>query len=251
MNPQAPEFTVHNLPRATPKSAGLDLAVDKDYLLSLWDGVHLLETSVKGKLPKGTFGLIIKRSSNYTQHFEIVPGVVDADTQATIKIMVKPLKETVQLHKGQRIAQLVIMPYLQLPNPVLTKERGTGQFGSTNHIAWVQEISMNRPFKTIKLNGKTFKGLLDTGADRTCITANNWPSTWPVHKTTSTLQGLGTSTNVAQSAQILKWESEGQSGYVQPYVITSLPFSLWGRDIMGDMQLKLVTSDNLNEQHFS
>jgi hypothetical protein len=32
------------------------------------------------------------------------------------------LKETVQLHKGQRIAQFLLLPYLQLPNPTLCQK---------------------------------------------------------------------------------------------------------------------------------
>jgi hypothetical protein len=57
--------------------------------------------------------------------------------------------------------------------------------------------------------------------------------------------------NVIQSSQILKWKCEGKTGHAQPYVIASLLFSLWGGDIMEDMNVKLVTSDNLNWQNFS
>ena len=57
--------------------------------------------------------------------------------------------------------------------------------------------------------------------------------------------------NVAQSSWFLTWELEGTTGMIQPYVIPPLPFSLWGRDIMSDMDVRLVTSDNLSEQHFS
>jgi hypothetical protein len=213
--------------------------------------VHLISTSVSGTLPPGTVGLIIGRSSNFKKSFEVVPGVVDSDTLGEIKVMVKALKETVQLHKGQRIAQLLLLPYLQLPNPTLKGVRGRGQFGSTDAVAWVQEINDQRPFKNIIINGKSFKGLLDTGADRSCIAGKDWPSSWPVHRTSSTLQGLGMAANVAQSSQILRWKCEGKTGHIKPYVIASLPFSLWGRDIMEGINVKLVTSDNLNWQDFS
>lgn len=213
--------------------------------------MHLISTSVSGTLPPGTVGLIIGRSSNFKKSFEVVPGVVDSDTLGEIKVMVKALKETVQLHKGQRIAQLLLLPYLQLPNPTSKGERGRGQFRSTNAVAWVQEINDQRPFKNIIVNGKSFMGLLDTGADRSCIAGKDWPSSWPVHRTSSTLQGLGMAANVAQSSQILRWKCEGKTGHIQPYVIASLPFSLWGRDIMEEMNVKLVTSDNSNWQNFS
>lgn len=54
LNPEAPEFTIHHLPRATPGSAGLDLAALTDIIISSWDGVHLISTSVSGTLPPGT-----------------------------------------------------------------------------------------------------------------------------------------------------------------------------------------------------
>ena len=119
LNPDAPEFTIHELPRATPGSAGLDLASSKDMILSKWDGIALVPTSMKGTLLPQTVGLIIGRSSNYQKNFEVVPGVIDADTENDIKVMVKPLSETIQIHKGQRIAQLLLLLYVNLPNKVL------------------------------------------------------------------------------------------------------------------------------------
>lgn len=165
--------------------------------------------------------------------------------------MVKPLKETIQLHKGQRIAQLLLLPYLNLPNLILKQERQQGQFGSSDVVAWVQDIGCKRPFMTVKINGKNLQGFMDTGADKTCKAGKDWPSSWPCERTSSSLLGLGLASNVAQSSQMLKWELEGKSGMIQPYVIPSLPFSLWGRDMMQKINVKLVTSDNLSDQHFS
>ena len=101
------------------------------------------------------------------------------------------------------------------------------------------------------MNGRQLQGLLDTGADKTSIAGKNWPSSWPCKRTSSSLLGLGMASNVALSSQFLRWELKGKTGMIQPYVIPSLPFSLWGRDIMSDMDVRLVTSDNLSEQHFS
>jgi dUTPase len=106
------KFTIHHIPRAIEGSAGLGLAVLTDIKISSWEGVHLISTSVLATLPPGTVDLIIEHSSNYKKNFEVDPGIVDSDTLGEIKVMVKALKETVQLHKGQRIAQLLLLPYI-------------------------------------------------------------------------------------------------------------------------------------------
>nr|NP_955563.1 p14 NC [Mouse mammary tumor virus] len=134
LNPEAPPFTIHDLPRGTPGSAGLDLSSQKDLILSLEDGVSLVPTLVKGTLPEGTTGLIIGRSSNYKKGLEVLPGVIDSDFQGEIKVMVKAAKNAVIIHKGERIAQLLLLPYLKLPNPVIKEERGSEGFGSTSHV---------------------------------------------------------------------------------------------------------------------
>ena len=68
--------------------------------------------------------------------------------------------------------------------------------------------------------------------------------------TTSTLLGLGLASNIAQSLKILTRECEGKVSTFQPYIISSLPFSLWERDILVEMKVKLTTDENGNDQHF-
>lgn len=118
LNPESREFTICHLTRSAPGSAGLDLAALTDVILSSWNGVHLISTSVLGTFPPRAVGLIIGHSSSYKKNF----GAVNSDTLGEIKVMVKVLKETVQLHKGQRIAQLLLLPYLQLPSLTLKGE---------------------------------------------------------------------------------------------------------------------------------
>lgn len=203
--------------------------------------MSLIPTGVYGPLPEGHMGLIIGRSSMAKLGLQVIPGVIDSDYQGEIKIMVSPPTKTIQIFPQQRIAQLLLLPYLKLPNPVLQGKRTDG-FGSTNTVAWIQKISEQRPMKVIKVNGKEFKGLLDTGADVTCIAAHDWPPSWPTTKSPSTLVGLGLASNVAKSAEILHWESEdkNKAGTFQPYVIPSLPFTLWGRDLMEQLNITLT-----------
>lgn len=50
-------------------------------------------------------------------------------------------------------------------------------FGSTEVVDWTQETTRQRPLKTVKVEGKHIQGLLDTGADRSCIAGKHKPET--------------------------------------------------------------------------
>ena len=87
-------------------------------------------------------------------------------------------------------------------------------------------------------------GLLDMGADVSCIYGEDWPSSWPTRLTNAGLVGIGSVPSVAKSSQILTWSDEkGAQGTFCPYVIPSLPFSLWGRDILSQMGMLLYNPD--------
>ena len=87
-------------------------------------------------------------------------------------------------------------------------------------------------------------GLLDTGTDVSYITKNDWPLSWPTHLTNADLVGIGSEPSVAKSSQILTWSDEkGAQDTFCPYMIPSLPFSLWGRDILSQMRRLLYSPD--------
>ena len=50
-------------------------------------------------------------SSLSFQEISVVPGVVDSDYTEEIKILISPPTKTVQIDKGQRITQLLLLPY--------------------------------------------------------------------------------------------------------------------------------------------
>lgn len=78
-------------------------------------GVQLADTGFKGPLSPGTFGFIIGRSSNYKKNLEVLPGAIEySDFQGKVKIMIRPLKETIQLHKSQQVAQIILLPYIYI-----------------------------------------------------------------------------------------------------------------------------------------
>ena len=87
-------------------------------------------------------------------------------------------------------------------------------------------------------------GLLDTGTDVSCIARKDWPSSWMTCLTSAGLVRILSMPSVAKSSQILTWSDEkaAQDTFC-PYVIPSLPFSLWGRDILSQMEMLLYSPD--------
>ena len=59
---------------------------------------------------------MLGRSSLSLLGISVVLGVVDSDYTGEIKVFVSPPAKTVQINKGQRIAQLLLLPYYQRKN---------------------------------------------------------------------------------------------------------------------------------------
>lgn len=120
--------------------------------------------------------------------------------------------------------------------------RGNQGFGSTGTDLVCLSMDLDqRPIIALNIEGKTFQGLLDTGADRSIIREGNWLKRWPLQLSSQTLQGLGYSNTPKVSAkELARTYVEGQKGLFQPFVL-DLPISLWGRDVLSQMRIKLVT----------
>jgi hypothetical protein len=90
---------------------------------------------------------------------------------------------------NQRIAQLILVPLHVLLSRFVKSERGQSDFGSSD-VYWVQSVTNQRPNLKLIIEGKSFEGLIDTGADVTSIRGQDWPlSDMLTH-----LQGIGCST---------------------------------------------------------
>ena len=202
--------------------------------------VTLIPTGVAGPLPEG----IVGHSSLSFKGISVVSGVVDSDYTGEIKVLVSLPIKTVQINKGQRIAQLLLLLYYQTGKTLISQARSPRGFGSSDLAFWVQEITASRPLKDLLIQGNKMSGLLDTGADVSCITGKDWPLSWPTHLTSACLVGIGSVPSVAKSSQILTWSDEkGAQDTFCPYMIPSLPFSLWGRDILSQMGMLLYSPD--------
>lgn len=128
----------------TAGAAGLDLCAAEDVKLSPGETARI-RTGVKVAIPKGYVGLLFLRSGTaWKKHLRLVNGVgvIDSDYRGEILVAVQylpPYNEDDSvacfIGRGERIAQLVIVPYLAVPVLVVNQlddtERGEGGFGST------------------------------------------------------------------------------------------------------------------------
>ena len=79
--------------------------------------VTLIPTGVAGPLPEGIVRLVLGRSLLSFQGISVVPGIVDSDYTEEIKVLILPPAKTVQINKGQRTTQLLLLPYYQTEKP--------------------------------------------------------------------------------------------------------------------------------------
>jgi len=124
---------------AHPGDAGADLLTTVDVSLAPGERA-MVPTGVAIALPEGYVALVHPRSGLAARHgLSIVntPGTVDAGYRGEIKVMLinHDPREPIELHRGDRIAQLVIQRFERaafvdveaLPESV----RGNGGYGST------------------------------------------------------------------------------------------------------------------------
>lgn len=124
--------------RGTDGSAGYDLhACDATVILPKKS--CMITTGIAMEIPNGYVGLVFARSGLATKQ-GLRPancvGVIDSDYRGGIKVCLYNDSNAVrEVNFGDRIAQLVIVPYiypeLELSETLSDTERGEGGFGST------------------------------------------------------------------------------------------------------------------------
>lgn len=121
--------------RATEGSAGFDLYCTIRADIAPGHRM-LLPTGIAAALPPGTCGQIWPRSGIAVHHgIDRLAGLIDADFRGEIQVsLVNHGHETVAIRPGDRIAQLVVTPYLAEAVEVEELDetwRAEGAFGST------------------------------------------------------------------------------------------------------------------------
>lgn len=131
----------HEPTRGSEQAAGWDLYanIDGKYLTLLPGEVKKISTGIAIALPEGTFGAIFARSGLATKR-GLTPankvGVIDSDYRGPIIVALKNESDQMQtIEHGERIAQLVVIPYCPVTfnqvDSIGTTARGEGGFGST------------------------------------------------------------------------------------------------------------------------
>ena len=87
--------------------------------------VAQIPTGVACPLPEDIVRLVLGRSLLSLKKILVVPGVVDSDYTVKIKVLISPPAKPVQINKGQKIAQLLLLPYYQTEKPDKKSPRGT------------------------------------------------------------------------------------------------------------------------------
>lgn len=124
--------------RGTPDSAGYDLYSAQTIEVAP-GGCIKVPTDIAIEIPKDYFGGIYPRSGLSTKkglRLANCVGVVDADYRGGVIVAIYNDSDEVQvIERGDRIAQLIIQPYLnvrfELVDELEETERGSGGFGST------------------------------------------------------------------------------------------------------------------------
>jgi len=123
---------------ARPGDAGADLVAREGVVLAAAGGRALVPTGIALALPDGFAGFVQPRSGLAMRHGVTclnTPGLIDAGYRDEIRVLLVNLDpaEPYEVHRGDRIAQLVIQRVEEATFRVVAElppsERGVGGFG--------------------------------------------------------------------------------------------------------------------------
>ena len=125
---------------AKPGDAGADLVAAESVILEAGGGRALISTGVAIAIPEGFAGFVQPRSGLALKHGITclnTPGLIDSGYRGELKVLLinTDPKETFEVNKGERIAQLVIQKVeecnFQEVEELPDSERGETGFGSS------------------------------------------------------------------------------------------------------------------------
>lgn len=123
---------------SSASAAGADLHSTDEYTVNPGETV-MIKTGIAAELPEGYAGLVFARSGLACKR-GLAPankvGVIDSDYRGEIIVALHNHSQSAQtVGRGERVAQLVIVPYLRVEfeeaGELDETKRGCGGFGST------------------------------------------------------------------------------------------------------------------------
>ena len=123
---------------ANKYAAGLDLRANEEVPINPGDIVDI-QSKLAVEIPHKCFGLVVARSGlSYKRQIKLINdvGIIDEDYRGDIGIrLINEGKEPYLIKKGDRVAQMIIIPYEQSKLKFVDKldetQRGKNGFGST------------------------------------------------------------------------------------------------------------------------
>lgn len=125
--------------RARPGDAGLDLAANAQAKVGPGERA-MIPTGLAVAIPHGHAGLVLPRSGLASRRgltLANAPGLIDSGYRGEVTIAVVNLDpaQPVVVERGDRIAQLLVVPYAEVEpvevDELPASERGEGGFGSS------------------------------------------------------------------------------------------------------------------------
>ena len=151
-----------------------------------------------------------------------------------IQIIREKFKLWCHLRYGNKIAQLLLLPYTAINFSHDIQTSGSSNTDQKQSLWTLLVSEYFWPNVNIKINDKRFSGLLDTGSDLPIISKHLWPKSWPIQKISCQITGVSQTKiqKVYQNIQIYPCEkTEGQPATLQPYVI-DIPLNLLKKDLL-------------------
>ena len=121
--------------RAHTTDAGMDLYAREEQFVPA-RGSATFDTGVHIELPEGTVGMLKSKSGLNVKHGIISEGVIDVGYTGSIVAKLYNLSDfSYRVNAGDKITQLVIMPYLapdiEIVDELNATDRGDNGFGSS------------------------------------------------------------------------------------------------------------------------
>lgn len=122
--------------RNNAKDAGLDLYAAEDKVIAKGEG-QMIKTDIAVELPEDTVGMVCDRSGMGKKGFKVHGGIVDEPYRGSVNVILwNHTGADAEIKKGDRIAQLLVIPVLfpeveESLEPLSETSRGDKGFGSS------------------------------------------------------------------------------------------------------------------------